>query len=85
VAGSLAGALIGFLLAFLRALFTFHVQDLETGQSYWLSLRFFPVLDALLWFVIALAVGVVLSVVAAIYPAIRAARMEPVQAMRVEA
>jgi ABC-type lipoprotein release transport system permease subunit len=85
VAGSLAGALIGFLLAFVRALFTFHVQDLETGQGYWLSLRFFPVLSALLWFMIALGVGVVLSVVAAIYPAIRAARMEPVQAMRVEA
>jgi hypothetical protein len=85
VAGSLAGAIVGFLLAFVRALFTYHVQDLETGRSYWLSLRFFPFFDALLWFVIALVVGVFLSVVAAIYPAIRAARMEPVQAMRVEA
>lgn len=85
VFGSLLGALIGFVLAFVRALFTYHVEHLETGQSYWLVLRFFPALELLGWVAIALVVGVVLSVVAAIYPAIRAARMEPVQAMRVEA
>ena len=85
VAGSLAGAIVGFLLAFVRALFTFHVKDLETGKSYWLALRFLPVLSLLEWVAVALAVGIVLSIVAAIYPAIRAARMEPVQAMRVEA
>jgi ABC-type antimicrobial peptide transport system permease subunit len=61
------------------------VQDLETGKSYWLALRFFPGLRLAGWVGVALAVGIVLSVVAAIYPAIRAARMEPVQAMRVEA
>jgi hypothetical protein len=85
VFGSLLGALIGFVLAFVRALFTYHVEHLETGQSYWLVLRFFPTLELLAWVAIALVVGVVLSVIAAIYPAIRAARMEPVQAMRVEA
>jgi hypothetical protein len=85
VVGSCVGAFVGFVLAFVRALFTFHVTHLDTGQSYWLALRFFPVLDVLLWLAIALVVGVVLSVVAAIYPAIRAARMEPVEAMRVEA
>jgi hypothetical protein len=85
VVGSLIGATIGFLLAFVRALFTFHVQDVETGQSYWLVLRFFPGGQLLFWAVVALVVGILLSVVAAIYPAIRAARMEPVQAMRVEA
>jgi len=85
VAGSVIGAFIGFMLAFLRALFTYHVKDLETGQSYWLTLRFFPLASVLAWMVIALVVGIVLSIVAAIYPAVRAARMEPVQAMRVEA
>ena len=85
VVGSLAGALIGFVLAFLRALFTYHVKDLETGQSYWLTLQFFPMMSVLAWVVIALVVGIFLSIIAAIYPAIRAARMEPVQAMRVEA
>jgi len=85
VAGSVAGAIIGFLLAFVRALFTFHVKDVESGESYWLALRFFPALSLLEWMGVALLVGIVLSIIAAIYPAIRAARMEPVQAMRVEA
>jgi hypothetical protein len=85
VAGSLAGAAIGFMLAFLRALFTFRVQDLQTGESYWLAVTFFPFGPLVVFFFIALTVGILLSVVAAIYPAIRAAHMEPVQAMRVEA
>jgi putative ABC transport system permease protein len=84
VVGSLTGALVGFLVAFAGALFTFHVRDLETGRGYWLVLRFLPSGDVLQWFFIALVVGVVLSVVAAIYPALRAARMQPVEAMRGE-
>ncbi len=85
VVGSLIGATVGFGLAFVRALFTYHVQDLETGTSHWLALQFFPGLRLAAWVGVALGVGIVLSVVAAIYPAFRAARMEPVQAMRVEA
>ena len=85
VVGSVAGALIGFGLAFVRSLLTFHVEDLETGQSHWLILEFFPAASLVAWGGIARAVGIVLSVVAAIYPAIRAARMQPVQAMRAEA
>jgi len=84
IVGSATGAVIGFLLAFVRALFTFHATDPETGNSYWLAIRFFPGLALLGWLVVALAVGIALSIVAAIYPAIRAARMEPVQAMRVQ-
>jgi hypothetical protein len=85
VVGSVAGALIGFTLAFLRALLTFHVRDPETGRGYWLTLRFFPTVALLQWIGVALVTGIILTVVAAIYPAIRAARMEPVQAMRAEA
>jgi len=85
MAGSLAGVLIGFLLAFARALFMFHVRDPQTGQGYWLALDFFPGFGILVSAAVALVAGMVLSVVAAVYPAIRAARMEPVQAMRAEA
>ncbi len=84
VVGSVAGAVIGFLLAFVRALFTFHAKDPESGESYWLALHFFPGVSLLAWLAAALGVGIALSIVAAIYPAIRAARMEPVQAMRVQ-
>ena len=83
VAGSLVGAVVGFLLAFVRALFTFHAKDPESGRSYWLALQFFPGPSLMGWLAVAMAVGVALSIVAAIYPAIRAARMQPVQAMRV--
>ncbi|MCK4283545.1 MAG: ABC transporter permease [Candidatus Brocadiae bacterium] len=85
VVGSVAGALIGFSLSFVRALFTFHVKDVQTGEGFWLSLRYFPAATLLGWVGVALGTGIVLSVIAAIYPAIRAARMEPVQAMRAEA
>jgi len=85
VVGSLAGAIIGFLLSFVRVLFQFHVQDVQTGEKYWLALRYFPALSLLGWMGVAVATGAMLSVVAAIYPAMRAAKMEPVQAMRVEA
>jgi len=83
--GSLIGAVLGFLLAFLRILFTFHVTDQESGESYWLALKFFPVASLAGWMAIALLTGMLLSVIAAIYPATRAARMAPVDAMRQDA
>jgi hypothetical protein len=84
-AGSIIGAVLGLLLALVRNLFAYHVTDANTGESYWLTLHYFPVGRVLLWMAIAVIVGVVLSVIAAIYPAYRAAKMEPVEAMRSEA
>ena len=84
-AGSLAGALLGLLLAFVRALFAYRISEFEGGGTHWLALHYFPLLRVLLWLAIAVVVGVILAVVAAIYPAYRAARMEPVEAMRTEA
>ncbi|MFP4029071.1 MAG: ABC transporter permease [Candidatus Brocadiia bacterium] len=83
--GSIAGAIIGLTLALVRGLFSFHVQDPATGKSYWLLIRHFPGTQILFWVGISVVVGVILSVVAAIYPAYRAAKMEPVEAMRTEA
>lgn len=84
-AGSILGALIGLLLAFGRTLFAYRVTNQVTGETHWLALDYFPVGNVLLWLVISVVVGIILSVVAAIYPAYRAARMEPVDAMRSEA
>jgi hypothetical protein len=84
-AGSLLGAFIGLGLSFFRALFSYRIKDLDTGEMHWLTLHHFPWGTALVWTGIAIAVGIILSIVAAIYPAYRAARMEPVEAMRAEA
>jgi ABC-type lipoprotein release transport system permease subunit len=85
VVGSLLGAFIGLGLAFTRALFTFKATDLATGEAHWLAMEFFPGLKLFAWMAVAIVVGIVLSVVAAIYPAMRAAKMAPVDAMRAEA
>jgi len=83
--GSLLGAVLGLLLAFVRALFSYRITDVSTGRTHWFAVRYFPGLHIVLWLLVAVLVGVVLSVIAAIYPAYRAARMEPVEAMRAEA
>ena len=81
---SWGGALLGLLLAFVRALFAYRISEFEGGDTHWLAVHYFPLLRVLLWLAIAVVVGVILAVVAAIYPAYRAARMEPVEAMRVD-
>jgi predicted lysophospholipase L1 biosynthesis ABC-type transport system permease subunit len=72
--GTLLGMLIGLLLAYLEGLGRF-------GNETWTLL---PVLTLLRLLAMAFAAGVVLTVLGALYPAWRAARMEPVDAMRSE-
>lgn len=73
--GAVTGVLIGVLISFIPALVNY-------GGFIWVGLSF---KDILLSAVYSIATGVVLSIVFAIYPAFVAAKMKPVDAMRVEA
>ncbi|MBW2329300.1 MAG: ABC transporter permease [Deltaproteobacteria bacterium] len=72
--GSLAGALIGLLAALLS-------QTLMIGPIIFSSL---PIGTLLLTAVKGIGTGCLLSLIGVTYPAITAARMEPVEAMRAE-
>lgn len=74
LAGAGAGALAGALFALLNGAARF-------GTAAW---RFLPWTDLLLSVGIAVVVGCFLSLLGVLYPAILAARMQPVEAMRVE-
>ena len=74
VAGSVVGALLGLILGVLRAWATY-------GGLAWAN---FPVVDVLESMGIGLVVGVVVSALAATYPAYVAARLAPMEAMRIE-
>ncbi len=74
IVGSLAGALVGLLAALLSS-------SLLIGPIIFSAL---PVGALALTAAKAIGTGCLLSLIAVIYPAITAARMEPVEAMRVE-
>lgn len=74
VVGTTAGIVLGVLLAILHSLVVY-------GS---VSLKVFPGRSVLTIAGISLFVGTCLSIMGAILPAVRAARMEPVVAMRVE-
>lgn len=74
VVGAGAGALIGALFALLNSI-------LQYGLA---PLRAMPWNDAALSITFSLGIGCLLSLVGVLYPAIVAARMQPVDAMRVE-
>ncbi len=73
-AGALVGAVVGAISAFLAALLRFGPDtiNLLPWQAIFLST------------LIALVTGISLSLLGVLYPAIMAARMQPVEAMRVE-
>jgi putative ABC transport system permease protein len=74
LAGSVAGAVLGALAAAIASVSTFGLPALATTP--WLS-----IVSSMLG---AVAVGTSLSLLGVIYPALLAARMQPVEAMRVE-
>jgi putative ABC transport system permease protein len=77
VALGLGGALCGALLSLITPLLDFHCINFATGQE--LAFRFTPTLRDL---VIAVAAGTVVGGLGGLLPALRAARISPVQAMR---
>ncbi len=74
VVGGLAGGILGAALGSLRMLTAF-------GTAF---LRSFPLLDLSICMLAAMLVGICLAAAAAIYPSFRAARLAPMEAMRVE-
>lgn len=77
IALSLAGGIAGIAAALLTPLLDFNTVNFATGQD--VSFHFRPELDTLL---IALAAAGVVGTLGGLLPAIRAARMHPVMAMR---
>ena len=74
VAGSFIGVVIGFLIAYIPSFSAY-------GGYVWTVFSFPEFLKSSLY---TIGIGVVLSVVFAIYPAYLAAKMKPVDAMRVD-
>ena len=73
--GAAIGVVIGFLIAYTPACFAY-------GKYVWSVFSLFDFVKSAGY---SIAIGVVLSIIFAIYPAYLAAKMKPVDAMRVEA
>jgi hypothetical protein len=72
--GTLLGIVVGLTLATLRQLVVY-------GGA---VLTYFPIANLIVAAVLAALIGLILSIFAAIFPARKAAQMEPVEAMRIE-
>ena len=74
IAGGVIGVIVGLLLGLLRGLISYG----------WLAMTYMPLLDLLSVAGGSLLIGVILSALAAMYPAWSAARLAPMEAMRIE-
>lgn len=72
--GAVVGSIIGLLLASVSKLAAFGPE----------VLRYFPVMSVINFAMLTVVIGVALTIAGAVYPAYVAARMKPVDAMRVE-
>jgi len=74
IAGGTLGVVVGFLLGWLRS----------WGSYGWMALTAFPWANVLLTALLTVIVSLVISAMAAVYPAWAAARLAPMEAMRIE-
>lgn len=73
--GSALGAIIGVLLVILQV-------SVRYGGSFW---SVFPAADLAIVAVVALVCGLALAIIGALLPALKASRMHPIEAMRIDA
>ncbi len=72
--GGIVGTLIGLVIALLRMLGIFKsllMQSIPLNALFWASL-------------LSIAIGIILAAISAVYPSLRAARLAPMEAMRIE-
>ena len=72
--GGIGGSILGTVIGFVRMLITFR----------YLLLSAIPFGKLTEWMLVSVAIGISLSVVASIYPSLKAARLAPMEAMRIE-
>lgn len=72
--GSIGGVITGCVFMTLSNVMTYGTEPLEL----------FPVFDVIQYAVVAILAGLILSIIGALYPAYRAAKMPPADAMRAE-
>jgi len=77
----IVGTLLGLICGLAVCVYLMHNQ-IMLPESYYLD--YLPVTISWPFIIIAAAVGISLSMAAAIYPAIQASRMDPVEALRYE-
>ncbi len=74
VAGGVLGMIIGFILALLKTTFSYGLYPFT----------YFPFVALVVCALVSLAIGIVLAVLASLYPSWAASRMAPMEAMRIE-
>ncbi|SME92334.1 ABC transporter permease [Desulfovibrio gilichinskyi] len=74
VVGSVLGAVFGAIIAILLAMTSYG----------WNAIKYLPIADVGLSILYSIGVGFALSLIGVLYPALIAARMRPIEAMRVE-
>jgi ABC-type antimicrobial peptide transport system permease subunit len=74
MAGGLLGMTVGFLLAILKTSFSYGLYPFT----------YFPLIAISVCALVSLLIGIILAIIASLYPSWAASRMAPMEAMRIE-